>query len=336
MNDLKKLDDTFRDCIKEFNRNDFGGFMHYMKFMFDRFTTDPESVYSFYKIPAELIMKTQVDIPQLKETPNSSFTKETQTSSLSNVSMGTNEDIEIKIEPHEENITKPSTSVKMEESNSIKPTLRPSKNVRYSDITTRELKIKISPKRPTIPLLNTVDMCRVCEVNKKSSYLYGPGVCQPCKLFYSRNFNVKDKFECSENNDCFEKNNIIMCRKCRMDKCISIGMKSPDSVPVPKASATNSRSSSSRKSLNSADSSSCPICFSIHSQLGMHYGAKMCATCAKWFSGVRKNASDIMKSKCIQKEKSKLNQCVGLDDFRIQNCRKCRYKKIVDLINNSC
>lgn len=176
-------------------------------------------------------------------------------------------------------------------------------------------------------LIELEDLCRVCEQNKKSTYIYGPGVCNPCRSFFFRGHNLKDNLECTHNDDCFGTDRFFTCRKCRLDKCLSIGMKMPNETINQTEACTIPR----RFSLGLANTP-CVICYSRSSQNGFHYGIKMCRTCARWYSSNKKHSVKISRLKCVQKDKTKINRCYKSKELSEMCCRKCRLKKIQDSI----
>ncbi|CAG2180235.1 unnamed protein product, partial [Oppiella nova] len=68
---------------------------------------------------------------------------------------------------------------------------------------------------------------KICEVcgNKALGKNFGALSCEPCKAFFRRNA-LKETLKCHFNGNC--KIDIItrkFCSKCRLDKCLAIGMR---------------------------------------------------------------------------------------------------------------
>ena len=179
-------------------------------------------------------------------------------------------------------------------------------------------------------LIEQEDLCRVCEQNKKSTYVYGPGVCNPCRSFFFRGHNLKHKLECVHNDDCFGTDRFLACRKCRLDKCLSIGMKMP--TETCEKNLTAACTTPRRFSLGLLADSSCVICYSKSSQNGIHYGIKMCKTCTRWYSSNRRHSEKISRLRCVQKDKTKMNRCYKSKELSGTCCRRCRLKKIQESI----
>ncbi|XP_066253289.1 nuclear hormone receptor HR96 [Euwallacea similis] len=73
---------------------------------------------------------------------------------------------------------------------------------------------------------NKVDLkiCGVCG-DKALGYNFNAVTCESCKAFFRRNALIQKEFRCPFTNDC--KITTVtrrFCQKCRLDKCISIGM----------------------------------------------------------------------------------------------------------------
>ncbi|UJR16585.1 hypothetical protein I4U23_003485 [Adineta vaga] len=67
--------------------------------------------------------------------------------------------------------------------------------------------------------------CQICGSSAIYSF-YGTIACGPCKMFFKRNAEKKDKpFKCLVNNQCeITINNRHICTACRLDKCFKQGM----------------------------------------------------------------------------------------------------------------
>ncbi|CAK5087934.1 unnamed protein product [Meloidogyne enterolobii] len=86
--------------------------------------------------------------------------------------------------------------------------------------------------------INVIKQCKVCEAKENVYFHYGVCTCRACGAFFRRylaNEN-KCKYNCkclpeqlSEGNkDERLKTNLAKCRKYRLEKCLSVGMKRLD------------------------------------------------------------------------------------------------------------
>ncbi|CAI2355189.1 unnamed protein product [Caenorhabditis sp. 36 PRJEB53466] len=63
-----------------------------------------------------------------------------------------------------------------------------------------------------------------CEV--ADGYHFGAPACRACAAFFRRTVQLDKKHECPKNNQCFILSNVRnMCRACRYEKCLNVGMK---------------------------------------------------------------------------------------------------------------
>uniref|UniRef100_A0A914M6Z7 Nuclear receptor domain-containing protein n=1 Tax=Meloidogyne incognita TaxID=6306 RepID=A0A914M6Z7_MELIC len=94
---------------------------------------------------------------------------------------------------------------------------------------------------------NFIKQCKVCGAKEKICFHYGVCTCRACGAFFRRFIEnegeCKYKCKCSkENKDGKSETNLAKCKKCRLDKCLSVGMRksgllrygnapSPNTVP---------------------------------------------------------------------------------------------------------
>jgi len=85
------------------------------------------------------------------------------------------------------------------------------------------------PKRKgPIPKLTGKERCMVCE-KPASGFNYLVLSCEGCKAFYRRSILKQSIYFCKENNNCDLRVKVKrMCQKCRLDKCIKLGMQLRD------------------------------------------------------------------------------------------------------------
>ncbi|KAF8373882.1 hypothetical protein PRIPAC_80311 [Pristionchus pacificus] len=76
-----------------------------------------------------------------------------------------------------------------------------------------------------IPKMNDVNICLICSSSIRETSA-GFDVCRACTAFFKRTQNAGRKYICRQGtNDCiFRKHEKFMCRSCRYDGCLKIGM----------------------------------------------------------------------------------------------------------------
>lgn len=181
----------------------------------------------------------------------------------------------------------------------------------------------------TEPIVNNkvakMNLCRVCEWSKATTYFHGPGVCNTCRRFFVRTYPTRGDVSCIYSGSCVTTGKYISCRKCRLTKCIKIGMKIRHSVKRhctvynrwPKIEL----------------GTKCICCEMANSTVGYHYGSSMCLKCAKWYSACKCSQEKVKRFKCFSTDRLFENKCYQIPGFEITKCSKCRYEKITKAIN---
>uniref|UniRef100_A0A914MZK7 Nuclear receptor domain-containing protein n=1 Tax=Meloidogyne incognita TaxID=6306 RepID=A0A914MZK7_MELIC len=82
---------------------------------------------------------------------------------------------------------------------------------------------------------NFIKKCKVCESKVNVCFHYGVCTCRACGAFFRRYIEnegeCKYKCKCSqkqllkENKNGKSETNLAKCQKCRLQKCLSVGMK---------------------------------------------------------------------------------------------------------------
>lgn len=155
-----------------------------------------------------------------------------------------------------------------------------------------------------------LEYCLVCECslgpNVNNSICGSGRVCGGCREFFKRSRIDGDRYECTQGNySC----NILVanrtrCRKCRLNKCLRVGMAHTD---LKKEKTESSRHSDLV----------CSICDDQGANI--HYGIPACLRCFKFYSThKRDNGSKLV---CLKDENCKITK--GLNN----KCSKCRYEK---------
>nr|CAD2208006.1 unnamed protein product [Meloidogyne enterolobii] len=81
---------------------------------------------------------------------------------------------------------------------------------------------------------NIIKKCKVCESTISVCFHYGVCTCRACGSFFRRyllNEHACKYNECKcskENKDEKSQTNLAKCKKCRLEKCFSVGMKRLD------------------------------------------------------------------------------------------------------------
>ncbi|CAG2166176.1 unnamed protein product, partial [Oppiella nova] len=80
---------------------------------------------------------------------------------------------------------------------------------------------------------DVVKICGVCGDKTNGYYNFNAITCDSCKAFFRRNAFKRDQFKCYFDNNCkIDFKTRKVCRKCRLNKCFSIGMKQTISSPI--------------------------------------------------------------------------------------------------------
>ena len=86
-------------------------------------------------------------------------------------------------------------------------------------------KKQIQKTRPVAPIVE----CPICKKGNAQHKLYGIVACKACAKCFSRFFSSLDTLVCDDNGreqcDITDHDKHKMCNKCRVLKCLSLGMK---------------------------------------------------------------------------------------------------------------
>lgn len=67
--------------------------------------------------------------------------------------------------------------------------------------------------------------CEVCQASGNGKH-FGVDACRGCTSFFRRTVVNKKQYKCSEDDSCdLENSEGLLCKKCRFEKCIKVGMK---------------------------------------------------------------------------------------------------------------
>uniref|UniRef100_A0A914M2J3 Nuclear receptor domain-containing protein n=1 Tax=Meloidogyne incognita TaxID=6306 RepID=A0A914M2J3_MELIC len=82
---------------------------------------------------------------------------------------------------------------------------------------------------------NFVKKCKVCESKVNVCFHYGVCTCRACGSFFRRYLENGNEWKCNykclqkqllkENKDGKCQTKLTNCKKCRLEKCLSVGMK---------------------------------------------------------------------------------------------------------------
>nr|CAD2184526.1 unnamed protein product [Meloidogyne enterolobii]CAD2184528.1 unnamed protein product [Meloidogyne enterolobii] len=78
--------------------------------------------------------------------------------------------------------------------------------------------------------MQRIKQCKVCGAKEKICFHYGVCTCRACGAFFRR--FIENEGECKYKCKCSKENkggksetNLAKCKKCRLDKCLSVGMR---------------------------------------------------------------------------------------------------------------
>ncbi|CAF3670563.1 unnamed protein product [Rotaria socialis] len=152
--------------------------------------------------------------------------------------------------------------------------------------------------------------CQVCG-DLASGWHYGAITCEACKKFFLRSIspcNGKKQLKCQRNLSCsMTKRSRTQCQYCRLQKCISVGMKIHEPAGL--------------KLENLYKKLPCVICNASAS--GIHFGAVTCEACKGFFRrSIKENAPD--RYYCTEN-----NNCEIVSTSKT-TCRACRFRKCIE------
>ncbi|CAF4442586.1 unnamed protein product [Rotaria sp. Silwood2] len=161
--------------------------------------------------------------------------------------------------------------------------------------------------------LNNDESCQICG-DLASGWHCGAITCEACKKFFLRSISTcdgKKKYICQRNSTCsITKRSRTQCQYCRLQKCISVGMKShvvQESI--------GSKAEDLYKKLP------CLICNASAS--GIHFGVVTCEACKGFFRrSIKENAPE--RYYCVEN-----NNCEIISTSKI-TCRACRFRKCIE------
>nr|ASL70597.1 nuclear receptor [Brachionus koreanus] len=192
----------------------------------------------------------------------------------------------------------------------------------YSDNNDKQTEEE-STESPIKPIGQNI--CQVCEFSDSRCSNFGPDVCVNCHNFFKRTYPLRDRLECETNGRCNCVGLRIPCRKCRLKKCLSIGMR-----------FKIGRKGRSFRVYNryppAPVGAKCIGCEVLDATVRFHYGKLMCAKCAKWYSGCKYDVQKVKRFKCINSDPMFQNKCCELFGAEFNRCSKCRYEKIISAI----
>ncbi|XP_014350331.1 nuclear receptor subfamily 2 group C member 1 isoform X1 [Latimeria chalumnae] len=112
------------------------------------------------------------------------------------------------------------------------------------DMSTQQIQIMAESPADQMPVKPAMDICVVCG-DRASGRHYGAVTCEGCKGFFKRSIRKNLVYTCRGAKDCvINKHHRNRCQFCRLQKCISLGMKQ-DSVQCERKPIEVSREKSS-------------------------------------------------------------------------------------------
>jgi hypothetical protein len=104
------------------------------------------------------------------------------------------------------------------------------------------------PSRQSLPNMNSTTthsasrlyaLCQVCHMDTPIGLRYGAYTCASCLAFFQRSLhrNYCNRYKCAKGNELCDINgsNRINCRKCRLNKCLEVGMRPTNQKMLSKA-----------------------------------------------------------------------------------------------------
>uniref|UniRef100_A0A914KJQ6 Nuclear receptor domain-containing protein n=1 Tax=Meloidogyne incognita TaxID=6306 RepID=A0A914KJQ6_MELIC len=168
---------------------------------------------------------------------------------------------------------------------------------------------------------NLVKKCKVCESKINVCFHYGVCTCRACGAFFSKCI-------------CLQKQLWEKCKKCRLDKCFSVGMKKLDIGYVRKdicrEAMEEQRNEINKKyqfilKMQSNFVKKCKVC-GTKDNVCFHYGVCTCRACGAFFRRYLENEkkSKYSKCKCLPNQLLLEENKEEKSGTHWDKCKKCR------------
>ncbi|XP_013392883.1 vitamin D3 receptor [Lingula anatina] len=148
--------------------------------------------------------------------------------------------------------------------------------------------------------------CCVCR-DRAFGYNFGAITCESCKAFFRRNAQKSRPLKCNFDSNCtLDKFSRKFCTKCRLDKCLEMGMKKDWILNEEQLKKRKKIAPRKRKSLESCDLSVevKPEPTDLYSQASTSSGCTPIASSQEYFSSDNSNSSsDVFKPDTISADK---------------------------------
>ncbi|EFO96387.1 hypothetical protein CRE_14651 [Caenorhabditis remanei] len=165
--------------------------------------------------------------------------------------------------------------------------------------------------------LESQTVCKICGGYARGVN-YGVLTCDNCRAFFSHYLHRKKELKCRKNNNCvIDKFTSNKCGKCRMEKCLRMGMS---------YNLKNIRNNSTCKKsalVLAQIHKTCKVCGDV--PVGIGYGVLSCGSCRMFFR--RHNGTDVHLS-CNKEGKCDLR-------LKFAKCPKCRMRKCLEVGMNT-
>ncbi|EFO96409.1 hypothetical protein CRE_14689 [Caenorhabditis remanei] len=188
-----------------------------------------------------------------------------------------------------------------------------------SESNTEIIQESTEPDEIVVEITESHLACKICGGYAKGTN-YGVLTCDGCRTFFIQYIHMKEDLKCRRNNNCvIDKFITKKCAKCKIEKCLIMGMDHNQRKTKKKSTCSkNVRTMASGNQIPD-NHQLCKVCGDTASKI--FYGVLTCEGCRVFF---RRYAGKDVKLMCYSR-----GNCNLLEKFT--KCQKCRMRKCLEV-----